>query len=70
MSQPTYTISPDGSAITCHMCGLTSHNLNDVAERFCGYCKQNWAEAEVAAITWLKAPSQPARGKTKRLRRA
>jgi hypothetical protein len=33
-----YTISPDGHSITCHTCGRTSHNLNDVRERFCGNC--------------------------------
>jgi hypothetical protein len=34
----TYTIAPDGLSITCHACGLTSHNLNDVEQRFCGAC--------------------------------
>lgn len=33
-----YTLSADGAAITCHRCGLTSHNPNDVANRFCGNC--------------------------------
>jgi len=35
----SYTISPDGKAITCHKCGLTSHNLNDVANRYCDKCR-------------------------------
>jgi ribosomal protein L37E len=34
----SYTISPDGKAITCHRCGLTSHNLHDVRHRYCGRC--------------------------------
>jgi len=35
----TYTVAPDGKSITCHTCGLTSYNLNDVAQRYCGACK-------------------------------
>lgn len=35
----SYTISADGKAITCAECGLTSHNPNDVATRYCGQCK-------------------------------
>lgn len=27
-------------AITCHGCGHTSHNPNDIAARYCGYCHQ------------------------------
>lgn len=34
----TYTISEDGKSITCHKCGKTSHNLNDVKEKYCGFC--------------------------------
>lgn len=33
-----YRINEDGS-ITCHRCGMTSHNENDVANRYCGYCR-------------------------------
>lgn len=36
----TYTISPDGKSITCTRCGKTSHNLNDVDHRYCGFCHQ------------------------------
>jgi hypothetical protein len=36
----SYTISPDGKAITCRRCGLTSHNRNDVANRYCGHCNK------------------------------
>jgi ribosomal protein S27AE len=31
-------ISDDGKAITCLKCGMTSHNPNDVAHRYCGRC--------------------------------
>ncbi|MEA3211296.1 MAG: hypothetical protein QOE70_4353 [Chthoniobacter sp.] len=33
-----YTISADGRSITCHACGRTSHNSNDVREKYCGHC--------------------------------
>lgn len=33
-----YQISRDGSEITCLLCGRTSHNPNDVAQRYCGHC--------------------------------
>lgn len=33
-----YSISPDGSSITCLTCLKTSHNLNDVKNRYCGFC--------------------------------
>jgi hypothetical protein len=38
LPDPRYMISPDGKAITCGKCGLTSHNLHDVRHRFCGKC--------------------------------
>ena len=34
----TFSISADGKSITCQICGLTSHNLNDVREKYCGKC--------------------------------
>lgn len=34
----SYTIAPDGMSIRCHRCGLTSHHLIDVANRYCGQC--------------------------------
>lgn len=34
----TFTISADGKSITCKRCGRTSHNLNDVEWRYCGFC--------------------------------
>ena len=33
-----YTIAPDGASITCGRCGRTSHNPNDVVQRYCGAC--------------------------------
>jgi ribosomal protein L37E len=38
MSKATCTISEDGKTITCHRCGRTSHNPNDVAFHYCGHC--------------------------------
>ena len=35
-----YTIASDGCSITCHVCGFTSWNLNDVALKYCGRCKE------------------------------
>lgn len=32
-------MEPDGSAITCGLCGLKSHHPDDVAARYCGNCK-------------------------------
>lgn len=34
-----YTIGVDGKSITHHVCGMTSHNLNDVTQHYCGACK-------------------------------
>jgi hypothetical protein len=34
----TFAISENGEAITCFFCRRTSHNLNDVTQRYCGYC--------------------------------
>jgi hypothetical protein len=34
----TFLISPDGKSITCHVCGMTSCNANDVLNKFCGRC--------------------------------
>jgi|tagenome__1003787_1003787.scaffolds.fasta_scaffold18881612_2 transposase len=25
-------------SITCPLCGLTSYNFNDIAQRYCGHC--------------------------------
>ena len=49
----TYRITSDrdGSelAIQCLCCGLTSHNPNDVANRYCGFCHEwhsDWIDGE------------------------
>jgi protein-arginine kinase activator protein McsA len=34
-----YMLSPDGHAITCGRCGMTSHNLLDVENRYCANCR-------------------------------
>jgi len=34
----TYTISADGTAITCRRCGLVSYHPMDIATRYCGNC--------------------------------
>jgi hypothetical protein len=38
--QRGYTIAPDGSSIRCHRCGRTSYHREDVAHRYCGFCKR------------------------------
>ncbi len=34
----TYEIKNGGGAIKCKICGLISHNINDVKNKYCGYC--------------------------------
>lgn len=34
----TYEIAEDLNSIRCLVCGLTSHNPNDVMEKYCGFC--------------------------------
>lgn len=36
----SYEILEGGAAIRCKRCGLTSHNPNDVEQRFCSKCKR------------------------------
>jgi hypothetical protein len=36
--EPTHVISQNGLAIRCLLCGRTSSNENDVANRYCGHC--------------------------------
>lgn len=43
---PTFEILEDGHAIRCRVCGMTSHNSEDVAYRYCGNCKQYHAMVE------------------------
>ncbi|GAH46047.1 unnamed protein product [marine sediment metagenome] len=35
----TYAISDDGKSIRCLWCGMISHNIIDVEEKYCGNCK-------------------------------
>jgi len=35
----TYTISADGTAITCHRCTMTSYHPLDIFHRYCGQCR-------------------------------
>jgi hypothetical protein len=35
----TFIILDGGLAIKCLICGLISYNLNDVYNRYCGYCR-------------------------------
>jgi len=34
----SYEILDEGRAIKCLICGMVSHNPNDVAQRYCGKC--------------------------------
>ena len=45
----SYQISQDGASITCFVCGFTSHNQNDVKEKYCGYCKTFHNDRETIA---------------------
>lgn len=36
--ESTYDILANGNAIECRLCGRTSFNANDVAERYCSAC--------------------------------
>jgi hypothetical protein len=38
MKLASYTIADDRRSITCHRCGRTSYNFNDVANLYCGHC--------------------------------
>lgn len=42
LEQKRYTIlaTPNGPAILCHQCGISSSNLNDIKHRYCGNCHQ------------------------------
>jgi hypothetical protein len=39
VSEPTYTITDDGTGIMCHFCGRTSSHPSDVAALYCANCK-------------------------------
>jgi hypothetical protein len=51
MTDEGCTIAPDGRSITCHRCGMTSHNSNDVAHRYCGFCKRFHEDQDLKTIT-------------------
>jgi hypothetical protein len=34
-----YSVDLNGPSITCLKCGHTSHNPNDVRQKYCGFCK-------------------------------
>lgn len=34
----TYTIAADNRSITCLRCRMTSYNLNDIEQHYCGHC--------------------------------
>lgn len=36
----TYTISADGTSITCHKCWKTSVHPRDIEYKYCGHCHQ------------------------------
>lgn len=40
----TYTIQKDRAGITCHVCGMTSWNKNDVEKLYCGNCHRFHAD--------------------------
>jgi hypothetical protein len=44
----TYTIAPGDRSITCHRCGRTSYNLEDVANLYCGACHRFHDDSELA----------------------
>lgn len=37
-SASDFLVAPDGRSITFLPCGVTSHNANDVRERYCARC--------------------------------
>jgi hypothetical protein len=38
LAGPPTSYAIAGRSITCRLCGLTSHNPNDIRERYCGRC--------------------------------
>jgi hypothetical protein len=34
----SYAVSFDGKVFFCRMCGMASHNPQDVENRYCGHC--------------------------------
>lgn len=55
-----YWLSPDGNAITCGKCHRTSHNPNDVAQRYCGHCHEFRGDEQAASPSPQAFPPQTA----------
>jgi hypothetical protein len=53
----TYTIAADGRSITCHRCGRTSHNANDVAQLYCSPCNRFHDDDTLAIWTVYDHPT-------------
>ena len=34
------TTTPEGDCILCHQCGMTSYNMNDIKNGYCGHCHE------------------------------
>jgi hypothetical protein len=51
MADLTYLLNADGS-ITCHVCGMTSHNPNDAQHLYCGHCHRFHKEARTLYL-WV-----------------
>lgn len=51
--KPSYRII--GNAIVCLICGRTSHNLNDVANLYCGACHWFHNDTQGIAIQYRSA---------------
>lgn len=34
----SYTVAADGKSITFQPCGVTSHNINDIENKYCARC--------------------------------
>lgn len=41
-----YELLDEGRAIKCYVCGMVSHNPNDVAQRYCGNCHRFHEDTE------------------------
>lgn len=40
----------EGQSIHCLLCGTTSHNPNDVRERYCGFCHRFHDDATIEGL--------------------
>ena len=47
-----YELEPGGEWVQCLMCGMVSHNRNDVERLYCGYCKMFFEDvaAQIAEV--------------------